>query len=328
MSLVLVVTAACTGAAEKEAQAILPESPSATGRELVGGVENVEVKATGNGRTREEAIRDATLRAVEQVHGRAISLMTVSQEVASIDMSRSVESNGARSAAQQSARITAGGRRLMESTAGLVTSIVVEQDVENRGAWEVRITATIAKYVPPTVAKPTVVVGTPRGVDATGPEAGALRDRIASAILTSGEFAVLDRSSNADLVAELDFASSDNVAATEALKRSQARIADFVVQLSVSALTVNRQARRMRTTSREIVQYSGGAEVDYKVVHVASRQVLAAGTGTARRQSEEALQDDVDAEQWKREMLEEISDKLSTEITAALGRSSNGAGRP
>ncbi|MCZ8203787.1 hypothetical protein [Gemmatimonas sp.] len=322
------MTTACAGATEDEAQAILPESPSATRQELVGGIENVEVKATGNGRTREEAIRDATLRAVEQVHGRAISLVTVSQEVASIDMSQSLESNGARTLAQQSARITEGGRRLMESTAGMVTSIVVEQGVENRGAWEVRISAKIAKYVPPTVSKPTVVVGTPRGVDATGPEAGALRDRIASTIVTSGEFAVLDRSSNSDVVAEMDFASSDNVAATEALKRNQARIADFVVQLSVAALTVKRQARRMRTTDRQIVQYSGAAEVDYKVVHVASRQVLAAGKGTAQRQSEEALQDDVDAEQWKREMLEEISDKLSTEITAALGRSSNGAGRP
>ncbi len=306
-----------------------PDSPPPQNeqpRQSFGDIETVAVDAIGHGRTRDEALRDAVLRAVEQVHGRAIALTTVQQDVASMAVERTSEQGKTRSADAIAMHATLGGARLFESTRGLVTEIAVLEEDERAGGWEARIAAKVAKYTPPGGSKPTVIVGTPRGGGATPNAAELIRERIATAIIESGEMSVLDRSGDADLAAELVFAASGEAAATESLKRGQADVADFVVQLTVDELRVDRRTRHMRTTDRELAQYTGRASATYKVVHIASRRVLASGQASVERQSEESLRDDVDSEAWRRELVDELANKLSSGIVDQLVRSDRARG--
>ena len=314
---------ACGAPQEQPAARDSTSAPPAVSK-AVGGVENVEVTSVGRGASRADAIRDAALRAVEQVHGRAISLTTVSQEIASVQASGTSDVDGVRSSTQQSARITLGGPRLEEATAGMVTSLIVQRESEQNGSWEVHVTAKVAKYTPPSMNKPTVIVGAPRGGGVTALLADLLRERIAGAITNDGELALLDRTEDADAAAEMRLSASGEAPATEALKRGQAKVADFLVQLTVNAIIVDRQARRMRTSDREIVQYAGHADVGYRLMHIATRQVLASGKATADRQSEESLRDLIDAERWKRDMMDEVAGKLSAEISGVLRRTPDG----
>lgn len=300
-----------------------PDSPPPTSeqqRNSFGDVETVAVDALGHGRTRDEALRDAVLRAVEQVHGRAISLTTVQQHVASVAGERSSVQGGVRASEAISMRATLGGSGLFEATRGLVTEIHVLEENESSDGWDAHIAAKVAKYTPSDGSTPTVVVGTPRGGSVTAIDAELIRERIATAITESGTLAVLDRSGDADLAAELVLAVSGEAAATEALKRGQADVADFVVQLTVDELRVDRRTRHMRTTDRELVRYAGGASATYKIVHIASRRVLASGQASAERQSEESLRDDVDSDAWRSELLEEVARKLSSGIVNQLVR--------
>lgn len=299
---------------------------TATAR-TAGGIETVEVTASGNGATRDDAIRDAVLRAVEQVHGRAISMKNISQELGSVSTTKDVSVMGVGASKSQSAQLTLGGRQMLEETKGLVTSLRIIEEDEGRSSWEVKVIALVAKYTAPGAGNPTVVIGQPTGRDITDDAAAVIRERIAGALSSEGAVTMLDRSSDADIDAELELAGSSAVSSTEALKQGQGQVADFVVKVTVEALRVDRNARTLRMTGREIVSYDGRAGASFRLIHVATRQVMGSGTATASRTSEEGLQDSVDADAWKREMLEEIAGKLATQVAQKLGKAGDAGTR-
>lgn len=300
--------------ADSTATAAAPTSPA-------GSVGTVEVTTSGTGATRDEAIRDAVLRAVEQVHGRAISVSNVSRELGTVTTRKNVDVAGIGAGKEESVTATEGGRQLSESTQGLVTAIRVLEEDESRRSWTVKISASVAKFMPPNANKLRVVVGEPRGDDGVQLDADAaslLRERVTAAINATGKVALLDRGASSDVDAELALAGSGAVASTEALKQGQMQVADVVVQLTVQDLSVDRQSRTLRMSQREIVSYRGRAAATYKIVHVATRQVLSTGEATASRSSDEALRDNVSASTWKQEMIEEISKDLAAKAAAAL----------
>lgn len=322
LSAVLVGVVACGKEDEKADVAATSAAPASA----AGGVEQVEVTASGSGPSRDEAIRDAVLRAVEEVHGRAVSMSNVSQELGSVEKSKDVSVMGVGASKSETERTTVGGRRLEESTRGLVTSIRILEEDEGRKGWTVKLVAKVAKFTAPGAGKPTVIVGQPKG-DGLGEESSALiRGRISEALTSSGKVAVLDRSNDSELEAELEFAGSNAVTSTEALKQGQAQVADFLVQIVVDEFGVDRNVRTLRMTGREIVQYSGRASATYRLVHVATRQVVASGKASASKASGEALQDNVDVDAWRAEMLDEIAGKLATDVSKALVSANGGTG--
>ena len=294
-----------------------PSLPAVT-TSAAGGVEIVEITSSGKGATRDEAIRDAVLRAIEQVHGRAVSMTTVSQELGAVEK-KTDKSLGPLSASKsETERVTAGGKRIEESTKGMVTGIRIVEEVEGRKGWDVTLVALVAKFTPPGGNKPRVVVGLPKGSDISADAATVIRERIGGALMASGKVAVLDRSDNGEVNAELELAASGSAAATENLKVGQNQVADFIVQVTVDALRVDRSARKMRTSNREIVSYTGSANASFRLVHVATRQVMGSGTATASRSSDESLQDTVNADVWMREMIDEVAGKLAAQVADAL----------
>lgn len=144
-----------------------------------------------------------------------------------------------------------------------------------------------------------------------------VHDGIANALTETGHVAVLARSDSA-VDAELAFAASADARPTEQQKLSQADVADFVVTTSISDLRVDRLARRMRTTDREIVSYDGHAEMSFRIVHLASRQIVASGTFEASKRSDDSLTDTVDVVAWKIAMLREVEIKVAQQVVKAF----------
>jgi hypothetical protein len=302
-----------TGGADTTAAAA-PSSPA-------GSVGTVDVTTSGTGPTRDEAIRDAVIRAVEQVHGRAISVSNVSRELGTVTKRKEVNVAGVGAGKEESITATEGGRQLSESTQGLVTAIRVIEEDKGRSSWTVKITASVAKFMPPNADKLRVVVSEPRGegnVELDDEAAAMLRERVTAAINATGKVALLDRDASSDVDAELALAGSGAASSTESLKQGQMQVADVVVQLTIQELSVDRQSRTLRMSQREIVSYRGRAAATYKIVHVATRQVLSTGEAVASRSSDEALRDEVSVNAWKREMIEEMSKELAAKAAEAL----------
>jgi hypothetical protein len=296
---------------EKAAAASETKSP-------IGGVESVEVSATGIGATREDAIRDAAIRAIEEVHGRAIAISTVSADLGSIAVKSARASGNASESSEASVTATAGGRQLLDATGGIITSLKVEQENEQSGRWHVVVRANVARYSPPG-SKTRIVVAstTDANREATPALLASIRNGIADALTATGRAAVLDREST-DLDAELAFAASGKATPTETLKQAQADVADFVVVTRLDNLHIDRHARPMRTAEREIVSYAGRGSLTFRVIHLASRQVLASGTIETSKSSEESLREEVDTNAWKSEMLRELRSRASDRIVSAL----------
>ena len=317
------LVAACQSSTTQDA----PAAGSGAGTApVVAGISTVEVATTGRGSSRDAAIRDALLRAVESVHGRAISVTTVSQELGTKEKRVDKSIMGIGGSKSDIERSTVGGRTVEEATRGLVTSMRILEEDEGGDSWTVKLIAGVAKFTPPGAGKPTVIVGTPRS-ETSAPEAAVvLRNRVADALSQGGKVALLDRSADGEIAAELALAGSEAAAATEALKQGQLQVADIAVLLSIDALAVDRASRTLRMTGREIVSYAGRADASFRVVHVATRQILASGRATATRGSEEALRDDINADAWRKEMMEEVAGDIARQVTNALITASGAKG--
>lgn len=294
-----------------------PATPNAT-PSRIGGVETVAVTMTGRGSSRDDAIRDAVLRAVESIHGRAISVSTVRQEVGTVERRKGVSVMGAGASKTETERTTVGGTELVESTGGMVTSINIVSEAESRDGWTVQVIAAVAKFTDPGAGKPTVIITTPSGPSVTPDAARRMRQAMADGLTTSGKLMVLDRSNDEEIAAELADAVSGEVAGTEVLKAGKGKVADIAVLINIDQLGVNRTVRRMRMVDREIVSYSGLVEARYRLVHVPTRQVLGTGSARAERSSEESLQDAVDTAQWIDDMVNEVAQELARKAVADL----------
>jgi hypothetical protein len=316
----VVLVVACGTNGDKQSfagdKSAAPPAASAAGS---GTVESVEVTATGTGPSRGDAIQDAAIRAIEQVQGRAIAISTVSDGVASLAIKSDNSSAGSHATSNVDASATIGGRQLSDATHGVITSLTVERESQQAGRWNVTVRAAIAKYSPFGGDKTHVVVAAPQveGDQATPALRTEVRDGIAEALTATGHVAVLDRS-DSEVNAELAFAASGEARSTEQLKLSQADVADFVVLTTITDLRVDRHARRMRTADREIVSYEGHAVMSFRVVHLASRQVVASGTFEASKVADESLADTVDPSVWKTAMLRELEIKVSHQAVNAF----------
>ncbi len=324
---VCLLVAGLLGCAERDAVRGADGAPAEATRtpvstaEKYGGVQTVDVETTGQGGTREEATQNALLRAIEQVHGRAMSVATISSELGSISAEATVSRGNATETRSARVSATVGGRQLMEVTRGLLTSVTILEEQEGRRGWTVRVLASVARFVAPDADKMKVVVAVTAGPDAAQLDDKAirsLRDAVGAVLQRSGRAVLVDREASAAIADEQSLAMGEFSPAAEAVKVAQIRTADVVVAVRVERLNVSRSARRMRTADREIVRYSGDGRIGFRVTHVASRQVLASGGATAQRSSTESLTDDVDVQAWIDAMLEEMAAAVVQGVAASL----------
>lgn len=280
----------------------------------VGELGTVTVTASGVGATRQEAIRDGAIRAIEQVHGRLLSVSSVRQELGSTAVDLIATRNGSESRASVTAKVVSGGERIEEATSGLISHLTVTKDEEEHGRWRVSIQAEVARYVPSKRKPLSVVVAVTKSSTISRDLADELRIHVTDALATSGLVSVLDRTGSEVVISELNFANSDAAAPLERLKRAQAPIADVAVDLEVRRLDVYETTQPMRTANHEVVLSEGVGELAFRLIVVATRELIGSGVVSATRTRAPTLDVRVDGAAWRRSMLDEMQRQVEAKI--------------
>lgn len=284
-------------AAPKEAA---PAGPNLTQVPDVGKVEQVDASASGTGVTPGAAINDALKTAIAQVNGTTIDTVsanvnTFSQATATLDVETSEGKDSAKATATVQGQAFA--EQIVSQSKGVVSSFKVVKmtpPTKGGGVYTVAIEARIAKFKAPADAgKIKVVVAPLRSDKATfnigGREVPAaevlnpLRQQIIDSLSQTGRFTVLDRQFEGEIANELNMISSGATANTDFAKLSQALSADLIWIGVVNDLAYNKHVRKLQTSDRELVSYSGGWSMSQRMVNVATRQILQSTTlqGTA-----------------------------------------------
>jgi hypothetical protein len=318
-----------------------------------GGIEVVEVEVSGFGATRSEAIQDATLRAVEEVHGRAVAMVISSAQLGSIQF----EDGRSRSA-------QIGGEALFGATSGYVTSLRILEEGEVRAEsptpetrrqrasavvlplillaavqaggeepaeapknisepassgpreWKVRVQAGVARYTPRNSPPLAIVVSVESG-DAGGQWSQLLEQEVSGVLIQTGRASLVDREGSLALTRELNLALSDRSQAVDALRFGQNRVADLAILLKVDELQTRVSSQAMRTTNRAVQTARGSGRISYRVVDVASLELLGRGSVSSTRESEPSL-DRPNTSGWEADMASELARQISQRVSDLL----------
>lgn len=249
----------------------------------VGKLEVVKVNATGSGASAAEAVAEAMRLAILQVNGASVDIDTVNAKLG-IDATLNQT--------PVSLRAAAFADIVQQKSGGVVQNfriLELSEPLTPLGKHKVSIEAGIAKFnAPASLKKIRLVVAPLRFDKPTLPmgdrsvpagEAGMqLRQLIVDALVNTGRFAVLDREFTPELQQELDLIESGQAPSAERAKLQQAVSADLIWVARVQQLAYNRHARQLKTSDRELVSYSGGWNVSYRLVNVATRQVVSSET--------------------------------------------------
>lgn len=334
VSLLCLGLVACS---KKEEPAPVQEAPAAgpnlTQQPDVGKVEQVDVTASGSGMTPGAAINDALKTAIMQVNGTTVNassanLNTFSQVTANLDVETSDGSDSLKATATVQGSHFA--EQIVTQSKGLVSSFKVAKvtpPASAGGLYTVDIAAKIAKFKAPADSGKIKIVVAPlrsdrntfniggRNVPATEVLNG-LRQQIIDTLSQSGRFTVLDRQFEGELQSELDMISSGQTANTDFAKLGQALSADLVWVGVVNNLSYEKHARKLQTSDRELVSYSGGWSVSQRMINLATRQILQSATlqGTAPSIAPTTLSQGIDEGATLRNMQADIVKRSSDAI--------------
>lgn len=249
----------------------------------VGKLEVVKVTASGSGASAAEAVAEAMRLAILQVNGASVDIDTVNAKLG-IDATLNQT--------PVSLRAAAFADIVQQKSGGVVQNfriLELSEPMTPLGKHKVSIEAGIAKFNAPASLKKIRLVVAPLRFDKptlpmgdrSVPAAEAavqLRQLIVDALVNTGRFAVLDREFTPELQQELDLIESGQAPSAERAKLQQAVSADLIWVARVQQLAYNRHARQLKTSDRELVSYSGGWTVSYRLVNVATRQVMSSET--------------------------------------------------
>lgn len=295
VSLLCVGLVACGKQEQPPVKEAAPAGPNLTQVPDVGKVEQVDVSASGTGMTPGAAVNDALKSAIQQVNGVTVdassaNLNTFSKVTANLDVETSDGSDSLKATATVQGSHFA--EQIITQSKGVVSSFKVGKltpPASKGGLFTVEIVAKIAKFKAPADAGKIKIVVAPlrserssfviggRTVPAVE-VLGALRQQIIDTLSQSGRFTVLDRQFEGELQNELDMISSGKTVNTDFAKMGQALSADLIWVGVVNDLGYDKHVRKLQTSDRELVSYSGGWSVSQRMINLATRQILQSAT--------------------------------------------------
>jgi curli production assembly/transport component CsgG len=145
-----------------------------------------------------------------------------------------------------------------------------------------------------------------------------LQQRIIDALNNTGRFTVLDREFASDVRQELDMIATGQTPSAEIAKLGQVLSADVVWTGRINSLAYNRQSRKLTSSPRELVSYTGGWAFSHRIINVATRQLLISDTirGDAPTIAPTTLGVSVDSSKVLQDMEGEIASRAVESILA------------
>jgi len=240
------------------------------------------VDAVGYGANRTLAIADALVQGLRQVTGVSVESREVMQSISG----RQSVSEGDEASHTSSFEVARQGD--LKLTSGGVVSRYDVHDVaqEPDGSYRADITLHVLKYDKPGLpadSRRSLAV-LPFHVDRGSfsllgdntPAAkveSELRNRILDLFTQSRRLNVLDREFGAEFQQEKAIWVGDDAALAEQAKAGNVLGADYIVVGNLRALRSTRNVKTLQLTGETITSYSGTAQLDYKIILAATRQV-------------------------------------------------------
>jgi curli biogenesis system outer membrane secretion channel CsgG len=279
------------------------------------------VTAQGFGATAGEAVGEAMKLAILQVNGASIDTSTVSIKYG-LDVTLGQDSASLRASSFMDA--------VRQRSGGVIQNFRVvnlTEPVDKNARFKADIEASIAKFSTPESLKKVKLVIAPLTFDSASLPMGdksmsatevgtAVRQRIVDALTNTSRFAVLDRDADPAVQAELDRIASGQTPSAEIAKLSQAVSADLVWSGHISALAYDRHTRKLQTSDRELVSYSGGWALTQKLVNVATRQVALSDSLHGEAPSTEPTTMGVGVDSNK--VLSDMTDDLVKQVVSSI----------
>ena len=291
-------------AAEKGAQS---SGPNLTQLPDVGKVEAVAVTSKGAGPSVAAAVSEALKSAILQVNGTTMS-MSLSHTDFGLDVASASLATGQATVTTKDGANTASGaaavvsitsirgrefaEQIIQRSKGAVTEFkVIESggpDAKN-GNYTVTIEAKISKFKAPADAgKIKIVVAPLKTSKATFNIAGeqvpakevlaAIRQQVIDALSQTGRFSILDREFAADVASEVDMIATGQTPNADFAKLGQALSADLIWIGVVNDINYTKHVRKLQTSDRELVSFSGGWSMSQRLINVTTRQIAISTT--------------------------------------------------
>lgn len=279
----------------KDKPATAPTAPNLTQTPDVGKVEQVKVTAKGTGVTPGAAINDALKTAVQQVNGVKVDAISANQNVfAQATATLDVETSEGKDSAKATATINsqAFAEQIITQSKGLVSTfkvLKINAPQATNGPYTVDIEASIAKFKGPADTGKIKIVIAPLKSDKSSFDIGgnpvpaeqilgSIRQQIIDTLSQTGRFSILDRQFEGDLQNELNMISSGKTVNTDFAKMGQALSADLVWVGVVNDLAYTKNVRKLQTSDRDLVGYSGGWSVSQRLINLTTRQIFQSNT--------------------------------------------------
>lgn len=294
--------------AEKSAEKISqPSGPNLTQLPDVGKVDAVAVTTKGVGQSAAAAVNEALKAAILQVNGTTMS-MSSSHTDFGLDVASSSVAAGHATVTTKDGTNTASGsaavvsmtsvrgkefaEQIIQRSKGAVTEFkVIESggpDAKN-GNYTVTIEAKISKFKAPADAgKIKIVVAPLKTSKATFNIAGeqvpakevlaAIRQQIIDALSQTGRFSILDREFAADVASEVDMIVTGQTSNADFAKLGQALSADLIWIGVVNDINYTKYARKLQTSDRELISFSGGWSMSQRLINVTTKQIAVSTT--------------------------------------------------
>lgn len=156
---------------------------------------------------------------------------------------------------------------------------------ELKANWEVKIAAEVAKYSEPASAKRTRIVVAMPDAQAVQYQVGQnelpaadlgrqIQQSLEDALTQSNRFTVLDRQDDAQIESEMNVIRSGQATVADTARLGQKLATDLIVVPSIVAFGYNPHVQHLSLANRDLVWYSGGGEVNLRVVNATTGQLV------------------------------------------------------
>jgi len=167
--------------------------------------------------------------------------------------------------------------------------VISVEGPDSKTGYTVKIEAKIAKFKGPADSGKIKIVIAPlkssKNVFSFGGEQvpsnqvlEPLRQRIIDALSQTGRFTILDRQFDSEIQGELGMIASGQTQSTDFAKLGQALSADLIWIGVVNDFTYNKHVRKLQTSDRDLISYSGGWAISQRLVNVATKQIMQSTT--------------------------------------------------
>ena len=244
--------------------------------------ETVTVDAQGVGISREEAVANALMSAVEQVSG-------VKIEGGSVMQKELVASSNAQG--QTVALNELQQAEVKRQANGIVKNYTVQSVDDSSTPNQVRavLSVSIERYAAPGLpTQDRRRIYTVLPIDQSkkaGENAALLMDKINAYLVQSRRFAVLDRGNIGTYEKEMAILKGDDVPLSETVRIGQVIGSDYIVIPKIRKFEQLETRQTIQTTGQTVVRRSTLLNVDYVLVDVATRQIRWTGSINKQDQS-------------------------------------------